>query len=270
MALKSNWDQGAVSALTREFVLPSGGLLYPQPFPSTVIITPYSYRTEGILGTNLTYYHKLSRICQCVVSNFPASFEAQGLLLADALAIIAIARGLTYGESYTFSAECPECDHLEKVAVKVPEEIPIKNWNFTSKDELVKALMKFKLPHCKDVLELRPLTLQDEHEIYEAVRRKAAKMSDEARAVSGAGNQGAIRMARRIVSVNGGTPSDLDEAVAYVKTAIVGPDMIALEDHVEDMDCGIKFRWDMICEACGASYEAAMPLMMEFFRRSRP
>jgi len=268
MAIKSNLDTGTISSHTREFRLPSGGILYRtkhRDFPETVIVEPFSYSIEGIMATNLHFYAKLQMVAERVTKNFPVKFDFSNLLTADLVVILTLARGLTYGEVYHFSSTCPSCDALEKHSVKIPDELPVKNWNYKNVAELMAASV-IDLPHIRDKVALRFLTLAEEKEMTESTAAVRKQMSEEAAATGGYGDLKILRVAKRIDAVNGGKPDSISEAIAYVKR-INGPDMVALDEGMNAAECGIDFAYDIQCPKCHHQYRHRVPMAMDFFRR---
>lgn len=268
MAIKSNLDTGTISSYSREFVLPSGGILYRKgkaEFPNSVVVEPFSFSVEGIMTTNLHYYEKLQLVAERVVTNFPKDFDFGKLLIADVVAIMTLARGLTYGETYRFSTTCPACEAGEQHTIKIPDELPVKNWNYTSAADL-EANTMIELPRIKDKIALRFLTLSEEKELTQAAAATRKQISEDAAARTGFGDLTISRIARRIKTVNGTVPDNLTEAVAYVRR-ITGPDMVALNDGLDAAECGIDFTYLIECAKCKYQYSHKVPMAMDFFRR---
>ncbi len=268
MAIKSNLDNNTVSPFTREFRLPSGGLLYRakhKSFPETVIVEPFSFTVEGIMATNLHFYKKLQMVAERVVTNFPKNFNFAELLTADLIVILTLARGITYGETYRFTSTCPACKTPEKHTIKIPDELPVKNWEYKDTAALMSASV-VDLPRIKDRIGLRFLTLNEEQELLTSTNATKKQMSEEAAAEGSFGDIKILRVARRIDTVNGTKPDNVAEAVAYVKR-INGPDMVALDEALNAAECGLDFTYEIECAGCAAHYFHSVPLAMDFFRR---
>lgn len=264
MPIKTNFDSAAISYPEVKTPLPSGGWQYREKvkdFPDEITVLPYSWETQGILTTNLTGTEKLKRITAMVVSGLPAGFQVDDLLLTDQYYILAIARSLTYGENYTFGADCDRCGHKEMIAVKVPESLPVRRWEYKNLTEFQKA-MTIKLPVVKDSITLKYPSILDEEEISSMNRlARAAKKLD-------ADDEGALlnRIAVHIRSVNNSTPDNFKEVRDYV-AKIKGLDMSTLQDAIDDRNCGITYLWDVACDKCGNQYEVKIPIQSHFFRR---
>jgi hypothetical protein len=264
MAIKSNLDTAAVSYPEFETGLPSGGWAYRSKgtdFPEKVIVMPYSWETQGILTTNLTASDKLKRVASMVVKGLPEGFKIEDLLTSDQYYILAIARSLTYGENYNFQADCGRCGHKEKISIKVPNELPVKSWNFKDLAEFQKY-HTVKLPICKDSILLKYPSIFDDMEVSRINRlnRVAKKLEeDDEKALIN-------RIAVHIKTVNNTTPDTFDEVSAYVGR-IRGEDMAFLQDKIDENNCGITYSWDVECDKCKYQYEVRIPIQQHFFRR---
>jgi hypothetical protein len=257
MAIKSNATKVPVAHL--ELKLPSAGITYGPDFPDTVTIKPFSIRTEAVLNGNTGALEKMQAIATAVASFGSAGYPSD-MLVADQYFVLAVARALTYGENYEFSTKCPACGATERVSLKVPEHLPVRVW-----DKSKPPTLSVKLPHTKDVVEFRYITVSDEIAIqqYEKQLRNAG------------GDGPAIddmvfvrRQSKQIVSVNGGKPDDIAEADAYA-SSITGADMAALQDAIDANLPGIQYRWKLSCDKCGHKYETFIPITQDFFRRNR-
>ena len=261
MAIKSN--NNSVPPKRTTFKLPSRALpyraLFPN-FPEEVQIGPYSYATEEILtDSDEPVSTKLARIAKIVAVNLPQQFDTAHLVGGDLWTIIAIARALTYGESYDFQVTCPSCGHKEGVSIKVPDELPIVCWEDESA-EAMEARLAVKLPHCKDVIQIRYTTIADDLEMERLVKLNT-------NVGGGRASRELWSAASHIVAVNGGAPDQLVEAVQYLR-GIEGEDMVALNEFIAENGCGPKFEWDVVCDKCGHQYNHFIPLNRDFFRRS--
>lgn len=269
MAIKTNLDSGSLPAQQVEFKLPSGGVPYRdeyKDFPSTAVIEPYSFETEEILRSSISAKKKVVDILAAVVKNFPDGFDFGKMLSGDHAVIMAIARSLTYGEKYSFSVECPACEHVEKHTIKVPDELPVKTWNFAGPGDFAKH-STLTLPRCKDRIKVRWPTIGDsseETEKQDTVGSAAlVKSADKWR-----GRDLILSYAERIESVNNSAPDSIAEAAGYV-FRLKGVDKIALEDFFVDNGCGIDPNWSIICDKCKTKYTRSVPIAADFFRRNR-
>ena len=258
MAIKSNSEK--VPAAKLELKLPSAGITYGIDFPDTVTVKPFSLRTEATLAGNMTALEKMNAITMAVASFGDAKFNAAELLMADQYFILAVARALTYGENYEFTTKCPACDKLERVSLKVPDNLPIRVW-----DKAKPPVLKVKLPHTKDLVEFRYATVTDEQQV-EAYSKSLRTAGGEGPAVD---DMVYIRSkSKQLVSVNGGKPEDISEADGYV-SSISGADMAALQDAISENQPGIQYLWRVMCDKCGHKYDHFVPIAQDFFRRNR-
>lgn len=264
MAIKTNLDNAAIAYPEYETGLPSGGWPYrgkEKDFPEKVIVLPYSWETQGILTTNLSGMDKLRRIVEKVIKGLPDGFKPDDLLVSDQYYILAIARSLTYGEDYNFQADCDRCGHKEKIKVKVPDQLPIKSWDFKTQTEFNKYLT-VQLPICKDSVMLKFPTIEDDIEVAKINKlNRAAKKADD-------DDEKALinRIAVHIKTVNNSTPDNFREVTDYVGR-IKGADMAFLQDQIDEKACGIVYAWDVVCDKCSNQYEVRIPIQSHFFRR---
>lgn len=267
MPIKTNLDK-LESAYTREYKLPSCGLPYRDrfpDFPETVVISPYSYQTEAILSTNLAYTSKLATIAGAVVQNFPPEFDPMDLLTGDLIVIVAVARGLTYGETLKYAALCPKCGHREFITVKVPEELTHHTWaGFKSMQEVLQKA-QILLPKCKDKLAFRFLSIREEQQLLETVSVTKKQVSESAQTKNAVANEEVMKIAHRLISVNQGAPDNVTEAANYV-ARIRGVDMVHLNKTLDELEPGINLTHLVGCEKCSHQYEATAPVMTHFFR----
>lgn len=265
MPLKTNLDQSTVVPPVLVQRLPSMGWPYREEhpeFPNEVTVKPLSFNTHAILVTNLTSEEKMEAIVT-EVAQFATPIEASKLLIQDQYFILAIARSLTFGDQYSFSAACqnPRCDHVEQAKIKVPDEVPIKWWEFKTKTEWEKHVT-IVLPLCKDKIIL-VFPTGDSTKAHE----KATELGMAANPQEVPGRLAYLnRIASQIKSVNGGAPTNLDEARNYVRR-LVGPDYDALDTAIDERRCGITFLYDIKCDKCGTAYKTEIPIRDHFFRR---
>jgi len=243
-----------------EYKLPSGGYLYAgedegKPFPPQITVHPFDFVTESILLSNMTSIDKSLRILE-TVSDFPEGFDIRNLLVADEFVILAIARALTYGETYKFSTICPNprCGYEEAHNMVIPNELPIKVW---SSDDVAELFVK--LPSIKDRIDLRFLTVGDEDTIQkQSEQREVLREGFDVKYLR--------KMAMHIKAVNNDEVGDFAEAEEYLKNHVKGEDMVAFKEAIVEKSCGITPHWDISCDKCGKHYVSTIPIMRQFFR----
>lgn len=219
----------------------------------------FGFETEDILESQIPGQRKLARILEHVVQQ--PGFDAGSMLPGDAYAIIAVARALTYGEHYRFKVTCPICAHPEVISIKVPDELPIQDWEEFPDEASLRAASVITLPVSGDRVAIRFPSLNDE--IANEEKRRAAK------AASGSEQSAKLyQTALRIDSVNGGTVGDLVEALTYVRS-IRGRDMISLIQFIDSLDPGVNLSYSVACDKCGEKFDARIPISADFFRENR-
>jgi hypothetical protein len=259
MALK---PREAVPIASKGYWLPSAGIPYLDEFPDfpeEIEIGSYTIETEAVLVSNGTAVDKFRYIIGRV-AKLPKGFPVEKLIIADEMAIIAIARGQTYGEVYQFSATCPSCGHQSIISCRVPEELPVKRWDRNNRPS-----MSVTLPVSKDVVVTRMLRIDDEV--------RTSKWLNSIKSLNPNQPQDTISYIRdkalQIVSVNGGVADTVEEAEEYLRI-LPGPDMIALQEHLANSACGIRYEYTITCEKCAHVFERVFPIQNDFFRRNRP
>lgn len=257
--MRTNLDQVPVKSM--EFILPSGGLPYvgktEVPF-QTAVVKPYTFDTESILIGNLTGHEKMRQITSKVV-DLPPGLTVDDLLISDQFVILAIARALTYGESYKFKAICPKCAYNESITVAIPDQLPVKKW-------LPETVLPFEtvLPVSKDRVAIKYLTVREDG-LIDAFERKASKESKD---FDDSGASYTRRMAHHLVSVNTDKPQSIDEAEKYIRR-LFGEDMAAYKELIQDNTCGILYEWKVCCDKCKHDYGVTFPIASDFFRRGK-
>ena len=258
--MRTNLDNN-VPAVEMEYKLPSAGLPYlrqcPQ-FPETVKIRPYTLETEGYLMGNGTMHDKMAFVTGKVAA-LPG-IDAGDLYLADQFMILAIARALTYGETYSFRSQCPSCGYVETANIRVPEALPVKVWSRTAPPKL-----EVRLP-CGDTVGLKFMTVAEDGAVNKYVREMLSRSAGAGASEAPIGYM--RRMAYHLASVNGDVPRTIAEADQYV-VRLVGSDMIAYQDAIDEQGCGIQYDWWITCDKCQFVYERSIPIVGDFFRRNR-
>lgn len=289
--IRSNVD--ALPPEFTEFALPSGGLPYQSEFPAfpkIARIGSFTFKTEAILATNMEVMDKMSWITKEVFQNIPSGFSIDNLLEEDQMVIMALARGQTYGEVYNFATLCPSCGFRETHEMKIPDQLPVRNWKFTSIEGLEKHLT-ITLPVTKDVVRIRHMTVGV---VKQRAKDAASKNPEEATAEGEppkkSGKSAIVKaqptskslleglpddsldylkgFAWRIESVNGTSPDSVQEAMEYL-VRLPGKDRVALQDHRDASACGIDYNIPVKCDKCGNQYAAFLPIGSSFFRRGQ-
>lgn len=299
--IRSNVD--ALPPEFTEFALPSGGLPYQKNFPAfpkIARIGSFTFKTEAILATNMEVMDKMSWITKEVFQNTPHGFDIDDLLEEDQMVIMALARGQTYGEVYNFATLCPSCGFRETHEMKIPDQLPVRNWKFTSIEGLEKHLT-ITLPTTKDVVMIRHMTVGVvKQRAKDATQKNPGVASPEGTSSREATPEGEppkkasksvivkaqsaskslleglpddsldyLRgFAWRIESVNGTSPDSIQEAMEYL-VKLPGKDRVALQDHRDASACGIDYNIPVKCDKCGNQYAAFLPIGSSFFRRGQ-
>lgn len=284
--IRSNVD--AIGPDLVEYRLPSGGLLYRKLFPNfpkTASISSFTFRTEAILAASLSTKEKMARVTREVFTNLPEGFPIGNLIEEDQMVVLALARGQTFGESYHFSTICPACENRESHEMRVPEELPVKNWDYPDYETFEKAIT-LELPVTKDVVKLSFPTIGEspQPEGEQEPAKEPAKRSGKSVIVKGAGESKVAKklsedlpkegldllraMARSVDTVNGTTADSLEETVEYL-LKLPGKDRVAFQEFREKAACGIDYNVRVKCDKCKNQFTSFLPIAGSFFRRSQ-
>lgn len=261
MPIKTNLDQIPVRKL--DFRLPSAGLAYKAKFPDmsgTIEIRPFTLEAEAVLVSNKTGHEKMGIITSKVVT-LPNGMGVSDLLVSDQFVILAIARALTYGETYKFHSTCPSCRHREENICQVPKDLPVKVW-----DDSQVLPIEVTLPVCKDRIGIKFLTVRDDGMLDQWEKQMTAVTRG---TTEDASTMAYLRrLAYHVAHVNGGAPDNIEEAQSYI-IRLFGEDVAAFKNAIEEHNCGIQYEWTVQCENCQHIYSTQFPITGDFFRGNR-
>jgi hypothetical protein len=276
--ISTNLDSAKYTPRTLEVKLPSRGVLYGPSFPSSVVVGAFGWSTHAHLNTNQEGGKKmLSIIDSGIIKNFPSEFNVKNMLMADALLIFAVARALTFSETYKFSTTCPACGFNMVGEIKVPDNLPVRVWEYNSAEEVEKAC-NVTLTGCKDRigygfstfatdLGRNSLLVGLKAAIKDAPDSKQLKQFDDGGLIY------MINSATQIRSINGDKidTMSLEGVIAVSKylMALDGPDVELLKDAMSENEPGIRTQVPMQCDDCSHVYQSALPLASDFFRRNQ-
>ena len=240
--------------------LPSQGKVYPVGSPlhkrELLEIKPMTAKEEDILTSrayikNGTVITKL--IQSCVTDN---SVNVQSMLSGDRNAVLVAIRITGYGERYSTTITCPECnenfDHDFNLA-----QLPLKNLEIEPVEPGVN-LFSFQLPVTNANVQFKFLTGRDEEEITTNAERRKKKLK------SVEENMITARLQHQIVSVNGRTEKGL---IAKFIQHMPAGDSLALRNFIQKHEPGIDMVSEVTCTNidCGETSEVDVPLGASFF-----
>jgi len=234
--------------------LPSRGYLYGGSLPGgKVYLTPLTGADEALFASQKVDRTSLVDIvCKRRLVNLPIRYEE--LLLGDMVYILLCLRHISYGTEYKFLVTCPNCNTRFQSQIDIPQGL--KSVVLTAEDDC--EPYNVKLPLSGDEIQFRLLRVQDEEEIRRYARNRLQKVQE-------LGDPGyCYRLSCNIVSINGEIV-DAIRKLAYVE-GLVGRDIAALKNAIDEREFGPSLMIDLTCGACGFKSRQMMPFDREFFR----
>jgi len=241
----------------KEIVLPSGGYANRTAFPDgKITVFPWDSIVDDWLNTTMqrgtpeekqgalfNVLAKVSNLNGCLLNDF---------VLGDVNAVLLCSRSIQNDSYIEYGAICPDCanEEVDKIRSEDLTCISPKGPDYKGSDSLT-------LPKCQDVIELRPLRVEDELKIGSRAPENKALVSDHiAHAIAG------------IVSVNGTQPERIQEMVQWYLALPTG-DAAFLEQQEDLLTPHLDLRLPQRCTHCGYLYYFRMTLDAEFFRSGR-
>jgi hypothetical protein len=175
--------------------LPSKGLVYTTDTPLAAGKVELKYMTakeEDIL-TNINYLRQGTAIEKTLKSLVVTPIPYDDLIIGDRNGLLIAARILAYGKDYTFKYRNPNTDKDEEVTIDL-QDLKYKELEeslYTNKNEFT-----FTLPHSKNVVTFKLLTLADDKKIDEEIKNLKKSLNQEVGAMS-------MRLKYQITSING-------------------------------------------------------------------
>lgn len=242
----------------RTIKLLSNGLVNGDYFPDgQLVVYPWDngvdewlaqrVRKGAIKGRNVLF-SVLPRVCNlngCPPDKF---------LSSEVLLVLMVSRAILRNNQVTYDFECPHCSASGEAKLSIPDnltKIGEKFAGWPGYDDIT-------LAECQDVARVRPITVGEELAVIdrpEAVRLKTC-------------GDAAARVISGLISVNGGAPTNPQEAITWFN-AISPADQKQLIDDFDktqpQLDTEIKHE----CDECGKLFSYNLRLDEDFFRRER-
>ena len=244
--------------------LPSKGQFYSDEHPlhniSTVEIRHMTAKEEDIL-TNKSFIKNgivLDRLLESVLVD--KTINVNDLLSGDKSAILVATRVTGYGEDYQAKIPCPSCgtiadfdfDLNEAQVVNDPDECPLVHDGTITKTD--KGTFLFTLPKTRVVVEVRPLTGNDERKILNTNKmRKKNKLPELALS---------DQIKSFIVSVNG---QDDGLSINQFVETMPALDSRYLRNTYKLVTPSVDLAQEWECQACSYSQVLEVPFTSEFF-----
>lgn len=238
---------------TEVIELPSQGKVYEteNPLSSGTVEMKYMTAREEDILTNVNLLKQGIAIEKMLQSLIKSPIKYEDLLLGDRNALLIASRILAYGSTYSFEFIDSETESKETVTIDLQN---LKNKDvdysiFNNKNEFT-----FELPHSKNVVTFRLLTVGDEKAI-EAEMKGLKKANLAAGEIT-------TRLKKQILSVNGNYEA---KAVRdFIDNYLIAKDSSPLRVYIgkitPDIDLTVNFTL-----ASGKEVEQMLPLTAEFF-----
>ena len=244
--------------------LPSKGQFYSDEHPlhniSTVEIRHMTAKEEDIL-TNKSFIKNgvvLDRLLESVLVD--KTINVNDLLSGDKSAILVATRVTGYGEDYQAKIPCPSCgtiadfdfDLIEAQIFNDPDEcVLVQDGTITKTD---KGTFLFTLPKTRVVIEVRPLTGNDERKILNTNKMRQKNKLPEL--------QLSDQIKSFIVSVNG---QDDGLSINQFVETMPALDSRYLRNTYKLVTPSVDLAQEWECQACSYSQVLEVPFTSEFF-----
>jgi len=235
--------------------LPSKGLIYPKenPLSSGVIEMKYMTAKEEDILTNVNLLRQGLAIEKMLKSLIKSPINYEDLTLGDRNGLLIAARILAYGKDYSFEYTNPTTGEKEVV------QTDLQNLKYKEVDYVLfnnKNEFEFVLPHSKNTVSFKVLTVADDRKIDEEVKGMKKIAGQEAGNLS-------TRLKHQIISVNG-EYSNKTVREFIDSGALLAIDSRELRKEMErvtpDIDLSINFTLKD-----GTEVTADLPMTAEFF-----
>ena len=137
----------------RPLKLPSRGKAYVN-CDESVMIKPFTFAQERKLRSIKTT-NQGTKIINSLVEDCVQGLDYDSMTLEDKNYVLFKLREISYGDDYTITAECSECNNVNKLVVKI-SEVPVKYAQDDYKEPFTVTLpdseqqIRFVSPRCKD------------------------------------------------------------------------------------------------------------------------
>ena len=234
--------------------LPSKGKVYPKENPLSAGVVEMKYMTakeEDIL-TNVNLLRQGLAIEKMLKSLIKSPIVYEDLTLGDRNALLIAARILAYGKDYSFSYKNPNTGEDEKVQYDL-QNLQHKKVDYSLLSNNNEFM--FNLPHSKNALTFKILTIGDDKKIEEESKGIKKALGQEAGS--------SLRLKYQITSING------DYSTKTVRDfidsgALLSLDSNPLRKHISeispDLDMNISFTL-----SDGTEVSTDLPMTAEFF-----
>lgn len=234
--------------------LPSKGLLYSPDNPlsqGTVEVKFMTAKEEDILTTESYIKEKvvLDKFFQSMIIG--PKFDYDSLLLGDKDAIMVACRIYGYGPEYETTVTTPS-GNKQKVLVNLEE---LENKEFD--ESLItpgENRFEFRLPNSQKNIEFKLLTVSDQKQIDNILKRKQLGKADK---------QVSARLKQMILSVDGN--EDRSFIALFVENDLLSRDARSLREYVAKITPGVNMEIEVQDEETGEPFRTDIAIGLDFF-----
>ena len=234
--------------------LPSKGKVYPKENPLSAGVVEMKYMTakeEDIL-TNVNLLRQGLAIEKMLKSLIKSPIAYEDLTLGDRNALLIAARILAYGKDYSFSYKNPNTGEDEKVQYDL-QNLQHKKVDYSLLSNNNEFM--FNLPHSKNALTFKILTIEDDKRIDEEAKGIKKSLGQDA-GIS-------LKLKHQLTSVNG------DRSTKTIRDfidsgALLSRDSNPLRQYITSVTPDIEMK-TTVTLSDGTEMEIDVPMTAEFF-----
>lgn len=252
MAIKTNLSslKPASERLKANMKLLSGGYSVPT-FAQDGVVTVYPWDSEvsAYLQERMEAVSSIEAMFDTLGKVLRAPKEVVNAFVAsEVVSVLIFARALTNAQTLEFDAVCtnPKCKHTHRVKLCVPDQLE----RIGEKPAGYKGVDILELPVSKDVLEVRPLLVNDELSIVTPPPGLSTT---------------AARHLLSIATVNGTRADSQAELTMYYR-ALEPRDVDTLATFISVNEPKLGTTVTCICDKCGTTFTKELSLDSDFFR----
>jgi len=238
---------------TETIELPSLGKVYEieNPLSSGTVEMKYMTAREEDILTNVNLLKQGIAIERMLQSLIKSPIKYEDLLLGDRNALLIASRILAYGSTYSFEFVDSDNETKETVTVDLQN---LKNKEVDHTLYKNKNEFSFELPHSKNTVTFKLLTIADEKAIEAEIKglKKANLTAGEI----------TTRLKKQILSVNG--DYEAKTVRDFVDNYLIAKDSNPLRAYIGKITPDIDLKVDFTLST-GVEVEQQLPLTAEFF-----
>jgi hypothetical protein len=240
-------------AYKKEITLVSGGFYAPQAFPQgKITVYPWDTAIDA-------WYQERQRQPKPEYVLWEAAEKIANLNgvshkdmpFGDILTILMVSRSILSDCVIEYVASCPACATPNPGSVRIPDELSIvgkKAPDFKGTDTIT-------LPECKDVVELRVMTVGDEISVMDRSDEDKALIPDTLALIL-----------HSIATVGGGRPDNKEEVLVWYN-ALSPKDAEFITKKRAELTPQLERDITIECDKCKAQFKHTLEIHREFFRR---